>query len=144
MAMEPHKVRMAKHENVVVLGMVVSGIYVPMYQATQGTASVRRYADTLAESAMVAAKRSNTPRGSVEIECIQTGVRIEKRLLKVLKGLAETLDLSLGDLLEGIALHALENKPPFSASTLKKIADLKRVYGLDLGAANSHRLHEKP
>ena len=93
---------------------------------------------------MAAAKRGNAPHGSMEVERIQTGVRIEKRLLKVLKGLAETLDLSLGDLLEGIALHALENKPPFSASTLKKIADLKRVYGLDLGAANSHRLHEKP
>lgn len=78
-----------------------------------------------------------------EIERIQTGVRLEKRLLKVLKGLAESLDLSLGDLIEGIALHALENKPPFSPATLKKIADLKRVYGLDLGAGDSHRLREK-
>ncbi|GEM_PF-726522 len=77
------------------------------------------------------------------IERVQTGVRLEKRLLKVLKGLAESLDLSLGDLLEGIALHALENKPPFSAATLKKIADLKRVYGLDLAAGDSHRLREK-
>jgi hypothetical protein len=82
-------------------------------------------------------------RAPAEIERVQTGVRLEKRLLKVLKGLAETLDLSLGDLLEGIALHALENKPPFSAATLKKIADLKRVYGLDLGAADSHRLRER-
>ena len=77
-----------------------------------------------------------------EIERVQTGVRLEKRLLKVLKGLAEYLDLSLGDLLEGVALHALENKPPFSAATLKKVADLKRVYALDLGAADSHRLRE--
>ncbi len=76
------------------------------------------------------------------IERVQTGVRLEKRLLKVLKGLAESLDLSLGDLIEGIALHALENKPAFSASTLRKISDLKRVYGLDLGAADSHRLRE--
>jgi hypothetical protein len=82
--------------------------------------------------------------GNPEVERVQTGVRLEKRLLKVLKGLAESLDLSLGDLLEGIALHALENKPPFSASTLKKIADLKRVYGLDLAAGDSHRLREKP
>ena len=82
-------------------------------------------------------------RATAEIERVQTGVRLEKRLLKVLKGLAESLDLSLGDLLEGIALHALENKPPFSAATLRKIADLKRVYGLDLGAMDSHRLREK-
>ena len=78
-----------------------------------------------------------------EIERVQTGVRLEKRLLKVLKALAEYLDLSLGDLLEGMALHALENKPPFSAATLKKVADLKRVYGLDLAAENSHRLRER-
>jgi len=83
-------------------------------------------------------------RATVVVERVQTGVRLEKRLLKVLKGLAESLDLSLGDLLEGMALHALENKPPFSAATLKKIADLKRVYGLDLTAGDSHRLREKP
>ena len=77
-----------------------------------------------------------------QVERIQTGVRLEKRLLKVLKGLAESLDLSLGDLLEGIALHALENKPPFSAATLKKITDLKRIYDLDLTAADSHQLRE--
>ena len=76
------------------------------------------------------------------IERVQTGVRLEKRLLKVLKGLAECLDLSLGDLLEGIALHALENKSPFERSTLVKIAKLRRVYGLDLKAADSHRLRE--
>ena len=85
------------------------------------------------------AKRSRP----VPVERVQTGVKLEKRLLKVLKGLAEYLDLSLGDLLEGVALHALENKPPFSAATLKKIADLKRVYALDLGAGDSHRLRER-
>ena len=74
---------------------------------------------------------------------VQTGVRLEKRLLKVLKGLAEYLDLSLGDLIEGLALHALENRPPFKAGTLEKIAHLKRIYGLDLGAADSHRLREE-
>ncbi|WP_257386929.1 hypothetical protein [Tahibacter caeni] len=79
----------------------------------------------------------------IGIERVQTGVRLEKRLLKVLKGLAEYLDLSLGDLLEGIALHALENKPPFSATTLKRIQDLKKVYGLDLGAGDSHRLADR-
>ena len=74
---------------------------------------------------------------------VQTGVRLEQRLLKVLKGLAEALDLSLGDLLEGIALHALENKPPFSQETLRQIEDLRRIYGLDLRAEHSHRLRER-
>jgi hypothetical protein len=72
----------------------------------------------------------------------QTGVRLESRLLKVLKALATELDLSLGDLLEGIVLHAFEGKAPFSAATLKKIRALKGVYGLDLEARDSHRLRE--
>ncbi|HSS45325.1 MAG TPA: hypothetical protein VLO07_08295 [Thermoanaerobaculia bacterium] len=67
---------------------------------------------------------------------------MEKRLLKVLKALAELKDLSLGDLLEGIVLHAFEGKAPFSAETLKQIAELERIYSLDLDAAASHRLKE--
>jgi hypothetical protein len=77
------------------------------------------------------------------VERVQTGVRIEKRILKVLKALAETLDLTVGDLLEGVVLHAFEGKAPFSKPTLQKIADLKRIYGLDLTAADSHNLKER-
>ena len=76
------------------------------------------------------------------VERVQTGVRMEKRVLKVLKGLAEYLDMSLGDLLEGIVLHAFEGKAPFDDKTLAVIADLNRVYGLDLTAGDSHRLTE--
>lgn len=76
------------------------------------------------------------------VERVQTGVKLEKRLLKVLKGLAEVLEMPLGELLEGIALHALENRPPFSPETLARIADLRRAYDLDLGADDSHRLRE--
>ena len=72
----------------------------------------------------------------------QTGVRLESRLLKVLKALATELDMSLGDLLEGIVLHAFEGKAPFSAATLKKVKALKAVYGLDLTAKDSHELRE--
>ena len=77
------------------------------------------------------------------VERTQTGVRIEKRLLKVLKALAEYLDMSLGDLLEGIVLHNFDNKVPFSEPTLAKIAQLQQVYDLDLRAADSHKLSEK-
>jgi hypothetical protein len=80
---------------------------------------------------------------TVEIERVQTGVRLEKRLLKVLKGLAELKDLSLGDLLEGIVLHAFEGKAPFSRETLGQIAELKKIYGLSLKASDSHQLKEK-
>lgn len=76
------------------------------------------------------------------IERVQTGVKIEKRILKVLKGLAEYHDITLGDLLEGIVLHSFEGKAPFGEESLKVICDLRKVYKLDLGAADSHYLSE--
>ncbi|RVU39268.1 hypothetical protein EOI86_08505 [Hwanghaeella grinnelliae] len=79
---------------------------------------------------------------SKTIERVQTGIRIEKRLLKVLKGLAEHLDMSVGDLIEGIALHSFENQPPFSKETLAKIEQLKSVYDLELSAQDSHTFKE--
>ena len=77
-----------------------------------------------------------------QIKRVQTGLRIEKRLLKVLKGLAEHLDISVAELLEGIALHSFEGRPPFSAATMEKIRQLKVVYDFDLSAEDSHRLSE--
>ena len=77
------------------------------------------------------------------VERVQTGVRMEKRLLKVLKGLAELKDLTLGDLLEGIVLHAFEGKAPFSPGTLKEIEQLRKLYGLTLRATDSHKLKER-
>ncbi len=79
----------------------------------------------------------------IEIERVQTGVRIEKRLLKVLKALAELKDLTLGDLLEGIVLHAFEGKAAFSKATLAQIGELRRIYGLTLTASDSHQLKER-
>jgi hypothetical protein len=75
---------------------------------------------------------------------VQTGVRLESRLLKVLKGLAELKDMTLGDLLEGMALHALEGRSPFSKETLGQIVALKKIYGLDLAARDAHQLTEDP
>jgi hypothetical protein len=87
-------------------------------------------------------RNSGDSRVSISVERVQTGVRIEKRILKVLKALADLLDLSLGDLIEGIVLHAFEGKAPFSAETRKKIDELKKIYGLELGASASHRMKE--
>ncbi|MGE0312232.1 MAG: hypothetical protein AB7P21_11515 [Lautropia sp.] len=87
--------------------------------------------------------RTTSPRNHAEpIERVQTGVRIEKRLLKVLKAVAEYKDLSLGDLLEGVQLHAFEGKAPFGEDTLQKIAQLRAIYRLDLDASDSHLLAE--
>lgn len=73
---------------------------------------------------------------------MQTGVRLEKRMLKVLKGLAEYHDITLGDLLEGIVLHAFEGKTPFGEDNLDRIKDLKKIYELDLTSEDSHNLIE--
>ena len=81
--------------------------------------------------------------GAIVVERVQTGIRVEKRLLKVLKALAEYKDMTLGDLIEGVVLHAFEGKHPFRPKTLEHIADLKRIYGLDLTAEASHLLQEK-
>jgi hypothetical protein len=82
-------------------------------------------------------------RGIITVERVQTGVRIEKRLLKVLKGLAEFHDLSMGDLLEGIVLHAFEGKCALSRKSLEKVRDLKKIYELDYGSEASHRMEEQ-
>jgi hypothetical protein len=82
-------------------------------------------------------------RASIEVERVQTGVRLEKRMLKVLKAIAEQKDMNLGDLLEGIVLHAFEGKAPFSQQTLKEIEQFKSLYGMTLKAADSHNLKER-
>jgi hypothetical protein len=79
----------------------------------------------------------------IDVDRIQTGVRMERRLVKVLKALAEYKSMTLGDLLEGIVLHAFDGKAPFSAETLRKIGELKGIYDLRLDARASHRLREK-
>jgi hypothetical protein len=77
------------------------------------------------------------------VERVQTGLRIEKRLLKVLKALAEYHDISLGDLIEGIVLHSFDGKAPFGRESRKKIGDLKKVYDLELTSEDSHKLAER-
>src|SRR6202158_4778742 len=72
------------------------------------------------------------------VERVQTGVRIEKRILKVLKAFAEYHDITLGDLLEGIVLHAFDGKAPFSTASLERIRELKKFYELDLDSGASH------
>ncbi|HWA93255.1 MAG TPA: hypothetical protein VG844_01540 [Terracidiphilus sp.] len=79
----------------------------------------------------------------IEVERVQTGVRMEKRMLKVLKAVAELKDMTLGDLLEGIVLHAFEGKVPFSPQTLKEIEQFRVLYGMSLRAADSHNLKER-
>ena len=78
----------------------------------------------------------------IKVERVQTGVRLEKRMVKVLKALAEYFDISLGDLLEGIVLHSFEGQSPFNTEALEKIAALKEIYGMDYDATASHHMIE--
>jgi hypothetical protein len=81
---------------------------------------------------------------SFAIERVQTGVRMERRLLKVLKALAEYKNMTLGDLLEGVVLHSFEGKTPFTGETLRKISELKDIYGLNLDATCRRRSLDTP
>jgi transcriptional regulator of met regulon len=83
------------------------------------------------------------PSKKIRVERVQTGVRMEKRMLKVLKALAEYLDMSLGDLLEGIVLHAFDGKPsPFDQDLLQRIESLKQVYNMDYDSSAAHNFEE--
>lgn len=86
---------------------------------------------------------AHSAQSSIPVVRVQTGVRMEKRIVKVLKALAEYLDISMGDLMEGIVLHAFDGKAPFSEDTLATIARFKEIYQLDLDASASHRLAEE-
>ncbi|MEM7035022.1 MAG: hypothetical protein AAF629_36115 [Chloroflexota bacterium] len=78
----------------------------------------------------------------IKVERVQTGVRMEKRMVKVLKAMAEYHDISLGDLLEGIVLHALEGKSPFDAEAINRIDAIKQIYEMDYDSSASHRFIE--
>jgi len=93
---------------------------------------------------MTRSKKAHTSlKNKIQVERTQTGVRIEKKMLKVLKGLAEYLDISLGNLLEGIVLHAFAGKAPFDADMLQRIEAFKKIYGMDYDASASHNLIEE-
>ena len=99
--------------------------------------------DFMYHGTLVHMTQEKTEHQLVEVERVQTGVRIEKRMLKVLKAIAEQKDITLGDLLEGIVLHAFEGKTPFSPQMLKEIEQFKQLYGMTLKAADSHHLKER-
>jgi hypothetical protein len=64
-------------------------------------------------------------------ERTQTGVRLEKRLLKVLKAMAELYDLSLAEFLEDLVRDAFAGRAPLLGAALDHAAELMRIYGLE-------------
>ena len=91
---------------------------------------------------MARSRKARLPAVSQEVRRVQTGVRIEKGILKVLKAIAEYHDTTLGDVVEGIVLHAFDGKPAFGTAGLARIRELRRLYHLDLDSSHSHRLVE--
>lgn len=79
----------------------------------------------------------------IKVERVQLGVRIEKRLVKVLKAMAEYHDMTLGDLMEGIILHALEGNSPFDESSIERIQQFKDIYGMDYDSSVAHNFIEE-
>ncbi|HGH7182013.1 hypothetical protein DXB51_19410 [Bacillus cereus] len=78
----------------------------------------------------------------MKVERVQTGIRMEKRMVKVLKAMAEYHDISLGILLERIVLHSFENKPVFSDESLEKVKAIKEVYEMDYGLEMSRQWND--
>lgn len=81
-----------------------------------------------------------TDLAALPVERVQLGVRMEKSMVKVLKGLAEFEGVTLGQLMEKIVLHSFEPVPgeegemaasPHGKRALAAINDLKRIYGMD-------------
>ena len=87
--------------------------------------------------------KAKTGKDPLIIERVQTGLRIEKRMVKILKALAEYYDMTPGELLEGILLHVFEGKTPFSKKSIQRIKTLKNIYGLELDSSASHLFKEK-
>src|SRR5262245_63206932 len=87
-----------------------------------------------------AARRASGP--ARVVQRVQSGVRIEKHILKVLKSIAEYHEITLGDVIEGIVLHAFEGKPAFGPEGLERIREFGRLYGLDLNAGHAHHMVE--
>lgn len=88
----------------------------------------------------------------VTVERVQIGARIEKRMAKVLKGLAEFKGITLGELIEETVLHSFEPIPghegqqcasPHGVKSLQAIVDLKKVYGMDYGTHASYHFKDK-
>lgn len=101
----------------------------------------------MADEASVACGVLRTP-----VERVQLGVRMEKRMVQVLKGLAEFHGVSLGQLLESIVLHSFEPVPghegemtasALSVRSLEVIEGLKKVYGMDYDTHASYGFVEE-
>ena len=89
--------------------------------------------------AELAAQLSLNP-SPLPVERVQLGVKMEKRMVKVLKALAEASDMNLGEMLEDIVLHAFEGVSTFGESTaLEAVRDFKRLYGMNYDVHDGYR-----
>ena len=55
-----------------------------------------------------------------KLDRVQIGVRLEKRLLKVMKALAEYMEVSLGELIEIIVMSSFDGSAKFSKGSCQR------------------------
>lgn len=88
----------------------------------------------------------------IEIERVDPGIPLERRMLALLHDLAEHKRLTLSETLEEILLHSFEKIPhgrsftvasPHTERTLDFIAELKTKHGIDYEVHDSYRFAEK-
>ena len=87
------------------------------------------------------------PKLPIEREAVS--LRLESRIVSVLRSLAEHKQMDLTELLEETLLHTFEKMPhggvasPHTRSDLDRIAELKEAHGLDYDVHASYRFVEE-
>jgi hypothetical protein len=75
---------------------------------------------------------------------VQTGVRMERRLVKVLKAVAELRDLALGELLELMVYEVFAGRLPFDDAGLAQVRELLAIYGVGPAVPAAPAPEEQP
>jgi predicted DNA-binding ribbon-helix-helix protein len=87
--------------------------------------------------------RTKATRTPNTVERVQTGIRLEKRLVKVLKALAAYYDIPLAELIEDLVVSTFAGRKPFSTAALARAAEFMRLYGLDLDSMPGAQAEER-
>jgi hypothetical protein len=95
--------------------------------------------------AKVKSNQKQAPKKVIEIERVQLGIRLEKRMVKVLKAVAEYFDVTLTELMESIVLHSFEGggANAFADDVIPKINEFKKIYGMNYGVHDNFQFNEQ-
>ena len=85
--------------------------------------------DVLRPLPVHATKTHDEPRSTAISEHISINLRVEKRMMKVLKAFSELRDQPVSELLEQVVAHSLAGTPPFTEGEQEHLLHFKRIYG---------------